>query len=139
MTEDISKRLKVGVGVIVLKDSKVLLGKRKNSHGGGTWNFPGGHMDYKESFFACARREVKEETGIVITNLRKGPYTNDYFEKEDKHYVTIFILADWKSGVPKVMEPDKCSQWNWFAWNQIPKPHFLPLKNLLKDSYSPFK
>jgi 8-oxo-dGTP diphosphatase len=36
-------RPKVGVGVCIVKDNKVLLGKRKNSHGDGTWAFPGGH------------------------------------------------------------------------------------------------
>ena len=56
-----SKCPKVGVGVAVVKDGKVLLGKRKNAHGEGTWSFPGGHLEYKESWEDCAIRETLEE------------------------------------------------------------------------------
>ena len=47
---------KVGVGVMVLKDGKVLLTRRKGSHGAGEYSFPGGHLEYMESFEDCARR-----------------------------------------------------------------------------------
>jgi 8-oxo-dGTP diphosphatase len=47
------KRPKVGVGIIVLQEGKVLLGKRKNSHGEGTWAFGGGHLEwFASAFFA---------------------------------------------------------------------------------------
>jgi len=39
----------IGVGVCVVKDGKVLLGKRQNAHGDGCWCFPGGHLEFKES------------------------------------------------------------------------------------------
>ena len=56
------KRPKVGVGVFVFKDGKTLLGKRKNAHGDGTWNPPGGHLEFNESIEQCAQREVLENT-----------------------------------------------------------------------------
>lgn len=128
---------RVGVGVIVLKGNKVLLGKRKNSHGPGTWNFPGGHLDFGETLEDCARREVLEESGVIVKNIRKGPYTNDFFESEGKHYITIFMLADWESGEAEILEPDKCDGWAWFEWDDLPQPRFLPLENLLAEGYSP--
>jgi 8-oxo-dGTP diphosphatase len=64
------ERPKVGVGVIIMKDQKVLVGKRKRSHAPGTWNFPGGHLELNEEVFECAKREVQEEAGIKIKNLR---------------------------------------------------------------------
>jgi 8-oxo-dGTP diphosphatase len=85
------KRPLVGIAVIVIKGNQVLLGKRKNSHGSGTWAFPGGHLEFNESIEDCARREVAEETGIQIKNLRYGPYTNDIFSDEEKHYPRIWI------------------------------------------------
>jgi len=133
-----SRYPRVGVGVIVIKGNKVLLGKRKGSHGAYTWNFPGGHLDFNESVFDCAEREVMEETGIKIKNLKQGLYTNDIFKKENKHYITVFIIAEYKSGEPKVLEPEKCEQWNWFYWHNLPKPLFLPFKNLLKQKFNPF-
>ncbi len=46
----------VGLGVIVLRDECVLLGKRKNSHGDGSWSFPGGHIELNETITQCAKR-----------------------------------------------------------------------------------
>jgi len=60
----------VGVGVIIVKDNKVLLGKRKNAHGEGDWAFPGGHLEMNETWEDCVKREVMEETGIEIKNIR---------------------------------------------------------------------
>ena len=47
---DKEQRPKVGIGVMVFKDGKVLMGKRKSSHGEGEWAWPGGHLEYMESF-----------------------------------------------------------------------------------------
>src|SRR5258707_8500479 len=50
----------VGVGVVVVRDGKVLLGLRRGSHGSGAWALPGGHLEWGESVESCARREVTE-------------------------------------------------------------------------------
>jgi len=128
----------VGVAVIVCRDQKVLLGKRRNAHGEGTWAFPGGHLEFNESIEACARREVREETGLEITNIRYGTFTNDVFEPEEKHYVTLFVVSDSRSGAPEVREPDKCERWRWFEWGVFPEPRFLPIQNLMEQGFSPF-
>ncbi len=128
---------KVGVGVCIIKEGKVLLGKRKGAHGAGSWSFSGGHLEFNESWKECAVRETLEETGIKIKNVRFSMVTNDIFEKEGKHYVTIFMLADYVSGEAKVMELDKWEKWEWFDWNDLPQPLFVPLQNLLKQDYNP--
>ena len=125
----------IGVAVMVIKNGEVLLGKRKNSHGDGTWAFPGGHLEFNESIEECAIREIFEETGIRIKNLRYGPYTNDIFKREGKHYVTLFVLADYDSGAPTVKEPHKCEEWQWHNWPPEVQPHFLPIVNLLKQNF----
>jgi len=134
MTEN---RPKVGVSVIIRKDNKVMLGKRIGSHGAGTWAFPGGHLEFGESVEKCAKREIEEETGLKLKNFKTGPFTNDIFKKENKHYITLFVIADIKVGEPKVMEPEKCEEWKWFDWSNLPKPLFLPIENLLKDGFDP--
>ena len=133
------ERPKIGIGVCVIKEGKVLFGKRKNAHGEGSWCFPGGHLEWNENIEDCARREVLEETGLSIKNLRFGPYTNDIFEKENKHYVTLFVIADYDSGELKLMEPEKCERWDWFKWEELPKPLFIPNQSLLKTGYNPFR
>lgn len=131
MTE--KKRPRVGVGVVILKDKKVLLGKRKGEHGEGMWCPPGGHLEYSENVFDCAKRETLEEAGIQITNLRAGPYTNENTLPYEKHYVTLFVIADYKSGEPRVMELDKCAEWGWFEWDNLPKPLFYAMQNFVNE------
>jgi len=123
---------RVGMGIFVFKDGKFLLGKRKNAHGAGEWALPGGHLEFNEELESCARREVKEETGVEIKNIRFSTITNDIFKKEGKHYITIFMLSDWAEGTPGVIEPDKCEEWKWVSKDNLPEPLFLPLDNLLK-------
>ena len=111
---------------MILRDGKVLLGMRKGAHGAGEYAWPGGHMEYMESFEGCARREVKEETGMEIENVRFLRLMNlkDY---APKHYVDIGLIADWKSGDPQVLEPDKVDSWEWYDMDNLPEPLFSTL------------
>ena len=134
----LEERPKVGVGVILAKGNKVLLLKRKSAHGEGTWGFPGGHLEFNEEIEDCVQREVYEETGIKVSNIRFASLTNDIFKKENKHYITVFMLCDWKSGEVQITEPEKCAAQAWFEWEKLPTPLFLPITNLLKQRYHPF-
>ncbi|MFQ6010534.1 MAG: NUDIX hydrolase, partial [Candidatus Aenigmatarchaeota archaeon] len=99
-----------GVGIMLLRDGKVLLGHRHEDpekadsmlHGEGTWTFPGGKLDFGESFEECARKELEEETGIKPLSLEFFSITNDI--REDAHFITIgFICRDFE-GEARVME-----------------------------------
>jgi len=127
----------VGVGVIVLKDGRVLLGERRGSHGAGTWALPGGHLDFGESVESCAKRETLEETGLLLDRVVLGPFSNDAFMVSGKHYVTLFVLAACPDGEPTVMEPRKCARWAWFRWNAVPTPLFTPLARLIATGFDP--
>lgn len=113
------------------------MGQRLNAHGDGTWCPPGGHLEHGESFEQCAKRETKEEAGINIKNVRFVTATNDVFEHENKHYVTIYVLADWVSGEPQVLEPDKLIKWQWVDWRKLPSPLFLPVEHLVESGFDP--
>ena len=115
----------------------VLLGQRKGSHGAGTWALPGGHLEFGESVEECAAREVKEETGLVVQCLVRGPYTNDLFASEAKHYVTLFVVTNSIAGEPQLLEPHKCSSWQWFLWSELPQPLFQPLASLVSSGWAP--
>lgn len=125
---------RIGIGVLVIRDNKILLGKRLNSHGDGTWALPGGHLEFGETPQQCAVRETLEETGLQISNIQAGPWSSDIFEKEQKHYITLFMVAHAVAGEPKVLEPNKCERWNWFEITNLPNPLFLPLKNFLIEN-----
>lgn len=124
-------RPKIGVGVIVIQDNKVLFGKRIGSHGGGLWSFPGGHLEFGETPEECAQRELLEETGLIASSVARGPWVNNFFYP-DKHYVTLFIFVREFTGTIANLEPHKCEGWEWFAWDNLPTPLFSTISELIK-------
>lgn len=131
------KRPSIGVGVIIKDGDRVLLMKRQNSHGAGTWSMPGGHLEYGESPEECAMREAEEEVGVSITDLTFRTITNDIFAEEGKHYVTIWIEGTYVAGEARINSPREMSEVGWFSWNALPTPRFLPLEHLLAQGYLP--
>lgn len=127
--------IKIGVGVMVLRDNKILLGQRLSQHGVGTWSFPGGHLEADETPLQCAVRETQEETGLMITDCNVGPWTYDEFPESGKRYITLFVLAKCQKGEAQLMEPDKCLTWQWFDWDEFPAPLFKPIQTL-RQQYS---
>jgi 8-oxo-dGTP diphosphatase len=109
--------------------------RRRGAHGEGTWGLPGGHLEFGESWEECAQREVDEEVGLRFKNIRFFAATNDVFETEDKHYITIFMLADWDGGTATNKEPNRSTEISWFKYESMPENVFLPLKNL-RDEHS---
>src|SRR5512137_1831749 len=101
-----TERPLVGVGVLVMKDGKLLLGRRRNAHGAGEYASPGGHLEHLESFEACARREVREETGLELGDIRFLRLLNTT-QYAPRHYVDVSLVAEWKSGDPQVLDPRK--------------------------------
>ena len=111
---------KVSVGVLIKKDGKVLLGKRKGSYAAGEWGVPGGHLEYGESFEDAVRREVLEETGLEIQNI-KFCFVTNVTRYTPKHYVFVCFTADWKFGEPVNKEPEKCDGWSWHPLDHMPE------------------
>jgi 8-oxo-dGTP diphosphatase len=102
----------VGINNILIKDGKVLLGKRLKKAGYGQWGFPGGHLEEGESFVAAAKRELFEETDLAGEDLAFANIANT--PQPDKHYIQInFLVLKW-SGVLENREPERCEAWDWF-------------------------
>ena len=89
--------IRIGCATMVEKDGKLLLGVRGKDPGRGNLIIPGGGVDLYERLEDTARREIREEAGVEITNLRQfGTY--QLIEENVQHRVIIFWTADWKSG-----------------------------------------
>ena len=127
--------VRVGVACFIAKDGKFLMGQRKGAHGASTWSIPGGHQEFGESFEDTARREVLEETGLKIKNIRFGAITNDRFPKDNKHYVSIWMISDYDKGQEQITEPDYYINQKWVSFNKLPSPLFLPWHQLLKSEF----
>ncbi|KAF9632281.1 putative nudix protein [Lasiodiplodia theobromae] len=122
MSPPAAKNARVGVGVFILNDkNQFIIGKRKGSHGAGTWALPGGHLEFGEGFEECAARETMEETGLETTDVRFFTATNSVFTDIGAHYVTIFMTAriSGEKTEPENLEPEKCEMWKWVDWEEL--------------------
>ncbi len=117
------ERPKVGIGVIVIRGSKILLGERLSSHGAGTFEIPGGHLEFGETFAAAAVREVREETGLTDLVVR-GIVSLGNDIAFDKHYVSIGVCIECLSGEPSDPEPEHSKNWKWYKTDNLPGPIF---------------
>lgn len=139
MIQKKEKKVGAGFGVMILKNRKILLGKRHEDskkadselHGEGTWTMPGGKLEFGESFEEGAVREVKEETGIEIKNPKVICVNND--KNEHAHFITIGLLVTEFKGIEKIMEPDEITIWKWFKSKELPKNIFPPSKKILEN------
>ena len=133
------KTVRAGVGVMILRNSKILLGKRNNNpekasselHGESTWTMPGGKINFGEKIQDSAKRELEEETGLKPRQLKVVSIGNEIVK--DNHFVTIGFLCEDFEGEPRVMEPDEIVEWKWFPINKLPEPIFPPTMKLLKN------
>lgn len=124
-------RPKVGVGVFPFHDGKLLLGKRRNTHGSSEWSTPGGHLEHAEGLLACAARELMEETGLSAKKWRFAGVANNLLGAEKKHYVTLCVIAEELTGTLELREPEKCEGWEWFHLDALPKPLFASVETFL--------
>lgn len=123
-------RPKVGVGVMITRGDKILLGKRKGAHGEATYGWAGGHVEFGETLEETARREVFEETGLEVIDLEIICVNN--IIEYNKHYVDVEFRASVKPGEPEVREPDKLESWGWYSLEELPNPLFRAVELALK-------
>lgn len=132
-----NEHIKIGVGVMILNNNKLLLGHRANNKkdtGGiyevDCWTLPGGKQEYNETFFECAIREVKEETNLEIDSLELFGAADDI--QPDRHYITMHVIAKKFSGQLKVMEPTKEDEWKWFNLDNLPDKIYSPSRKFIE-------
>ncbi|MCX6774212.1 MAG: NUDIX domain-containing protein [Candidatus Micrarchaeota archaeon] len=133
------KKVGVGFGVMILKNGKILLGKRHEDpekassllNGAGTWTMPGGKLHFGETFEEGAKREVLEETGIRLSKVNVICVNQDMVETA--HFITMGLFSDSFEGDAKVMEPDEITEWRWFDLNSLPSPLYFPSAKVLEN------
>jgi 8-oxo-dGTP diphosphatase len=131
-------KIGVGFGIMLLNSQgEILLGKRhmnpeqSDFRSVGTWTFPGGKLDYGESFEDGVRRELKEETGMELGRVKLICVSNE--KNEYAHYVTLGFFSEYFNGDPQVKEPDEIVEWGWFSLDDLPSPLYFPTENMIQN------
>lgn len=114
MRTDLSQR----TVLLLIKDSKVLLGFKKTGFGKGNYLGIGGKVESTETIEEAATREAQEEIGIFKPTLKKvGELTFLFPDKPDwSQQVHVFIAKNWE-GNPQ--ESDEIKPF-WFKNTEIP-------------------
>ena len=126
----------VGVGAIVLNDEgQVFLSQRgeKATNERGTWEFPGGKVDFGETLQATLKREFMEEYGMTIEIIELLSVDDHILEAEGQHWVSPTYIARSIGTEPKILEPDKCSAIGWFDMDALPRPLSLITQYNVRD------
>ncbi len=114
----------IGVATAIVREGRLLLGRRISVYGNGLWQTPGGKPDRGESLAAAACRETYEETGLIVSEPREIARQSDDFPEIGYRYVTVFFAVRCERGEPENREPDKCEGWSWHPLDALPKDRF---------------
>ncbi len=86
--------IRVGCSVLIKSNNKLLLGIRNKEPNKGLIITPGGRVELFENMIDTVKREIMEETGLEITNIKQLK-TYEIINKPDEHRIIIYWSADY--------------------------------------------
>lgn len=123
----------IGVGIIVLNDkNQILMGERKNAYGAGLFGMPGGRIELKEPLVKAVKRELLEETGLIVKSCEYIGVAREL--QKGGNFIHFGFVVKNIYGVPQNLEPDKCIKWEWFNLDEVPG-QMLPGHKATLDMY----
>lgn len=122
----------VGVGAAIFNnEGKLFLTLRgkeaKNERG--TWEIPGGSVEFGETLEIAIKREIKEEHGIDITVIELLDVCSHIIADEHQHWVSPTYICKITKGEPIILEPEKCDAIGWYSREEAVN---LPLSIITK-------
>jgi len=122
--------------LVLFKENKILLSRRCNTgFQDGYYSFPAGHLeDDEETLSHALVREAKEEVGIEIDQadleLVHVMHRKQQEPTNERRINLFFTVKKWK-GEPRIMEPDKCNDLQWFELGTLPDNTILYIKQAI--------
>lgn len=114
MTE---KGIVLVVSVSIIKDDEVLIIKENKPFAINKWNFPSGHIEYKEDILDAACREVKEETGLDVKLTGTTGIYNFISSSNDQ--VILFHFTGEITGGSLKIEEDEIIDSKWIKVTEL--------------------
>ncbi|MDP3957694.1 MAG: 8-oxo-dGTP diphosphatase [bacterium] len=115
---------KVSTLCLALRDGRILLGMKKRGFGAGWWNGFGGKIQAGETIENAAKRETREECGIVIRSMEKVGIHEFRFESKLEEILEVHLFrVDVFDGEPTETEEMRPE---WFAFSDIPYATMWP-------------
>lgn len=97
---------------------KILFSQRKNTRFlDGKYQLPAGHMDGNETMTAAMARELKEELDIDAEDMNIVHISHRICA--DREYFDVYVEISAYSGMPRINEPDKCADLQYFGLEEI--------------------
>lgn len=117
---------------------EILLHRRKNTgYKDGKWDIAAsGHVDEGETAKMAVVRECAEELGIdvKIIDLSFVHLSHRVSNSGERTYYDIYFIVNKYEGIPKIMEPDKCSELKWFEIDNIPN-EIIEIRKTVINNY----
>jgi 8-oxo-dGTP diphosphatase len=116
-------RATVTVDVVVLTEEerpRALLIRRKNDPFAGAWAFPGGFIEMDETLEATARRELREETGIEVSDLMQLATFGDPGRDPRGRTITVVYVTRVDAESVKPVAADDAAEVAWFPLDEPP-------------------
>lgn len=116
----------VSVGAFILNDKgEILLLKRsqnsKNERG--SWEAPGGAVEFSEKREDAVKREAREELDVEIEIIDSLAVIDELLPQDKQHWLATSYLVKIKDNqVPRIVEPHKHDEIGWFAIDNLPNP-----------------
>ena len=107
------------VDIIIHKDGKILLIKRKNPPFG--WALPGGFVDEGETVEQAAIREAKEETGLDV-QLETLLYVYSDPRRDKRQHTLSIVFTASSNGTP--VAADDATDLGYYSFKELPKLAF---------------
>jgi 8-oxo-dGTP diphosphatase len=113
---------RVGCGVAIVQDGRILLMRRLKTPEAGHWGIAGGKIDLFETAPEAAAREIAEELGVTVRADDLLCFVDQIDREAGAHWVSPVYLATDFEGEPRNMEPAKCGGVAWFSLDALPAP-----------------
>ena len=117
-------RPSVTTDIVVLAEREaglsILLIRRKGEPFIGQWALPGGFLDEGETLQVCAARELKEETGVIASDLSLVGVYGDPGRDPRGWTVSIAFLMRVASADTAPVAGDDAAEVGWFAVDALP-------------------